>query len=710
MIKKSKLLPALQVRNIRLRLSISVIFLLLVTPVFIAFILYSYQTNYSIYKKNAVSLVSRANENSIRDLINFIEPISSAVRVTSKLIASNPELINQDKIAEHSMVNLENNPNIVSYFIASEEGSMRQVQRTDKNIPVGGRVPPDGSQYVSWVIDRSKGFNNESTYTFFKSWGDVVEKFTSSKTKYDPRERRFYKGMLKNVAAGKVDSSYIDDPIFTVSTNQAVIATTHPIFVENQLIGAVIAQVQIKAFSDFLKKNKTTKNSQTIIFNSNGYIIVHPDVNMGFVKEKDVLVPRRLVDLEDSPASVAKKIYDQNASNLIDFNFGEDKVPYLAVINSFPAHEGKPWSVMTVVPVSDFMVELNEINRKLILFGIFSFIGIAFLAAYFSTLISKPLEKLTIEIQNILSFKNENLAQVSSSIYEIRTLSKTIKSLKSTIGAFTSYVPRDLVNELLNSGKDIELGGESRYMTILFSDIKGFTSLSEITPSRELLRRVSSYLELMTHAIKEEGGTVDKFIGDSVMAFWGAPLLNQNHAYHACLAAVKAQRRLVSLNQHLISEKKPPLIVRIGIHSDAVLVGNIGSSERLSYTVMGDGVNIASRLEGMNKEFGTGICVSHSLFKEAGERLWVRPIDLIIVKGRNSEILIYELVGVRDGDSETNATQAEQDLCNQTSAAFERYVHGDFQEAMSMYRAIAEQFNDELSKTMVQKCESKLGT
>jgi adenylate cyclase len=214
----------------------------------------------------------------------------------------------------------------------------------------------------------------------------------------------------------------------------------------------------------------------------------------------------------------------------------------------------------------------------------------------------------------------------------------------------------------------------------------------------------------MTYAIKEEGGTVDKFIGDSVMAFWGAPLLNQNHAYHACVAALKAQRRMVKLNKHLVAEKKPPLIVRIGIHSDAVLVGNIGSSERLSYTVMGDGVNIASRLEGMNKDFGTGICVSHSLFKEAGERLWVRPIDLITVKGRNSEILIYELVGIRDGDSETTATQAEQDLCNQTREAFERYIDGEFQEAISMYRAIAEQFNDGLSKAMIQKCESKLGT
>jgi adenylate cyclase len=354
------------------------------------------------------------------------------------------------------------------------------------------------------------------------------------------------------------------------------------------------------------------------------------------------------------------------------------------------------------------MGELNRINQNLILFGVLAFMGIVLLTFYLSKLISRPLESLTTEIQNILAFKTDNSDLVKSSIYEISTLSKAIRRLRSTIAAFTSYVPRDLVNDLLNSGKDIELGGESRYLTILFSDLKDFSSLSEITPSRELLLRVSSYLELMTYAIKEEGGTVDKFIGDSVMAFWGAPLLNQNHAYHACVSAVKAQRRMVGLNAKLIADKKPPLTVRIGIHSDAVLVGNIGSSERLSYTVMGDGVNIASRLEGINKEFGTSVCVSHSLFKEAGERLWVRPIDQILVKGRKSELLIYELVGIRDGDSETLATEAQQELCVLTNDAFEHYAQANYEKAKSLYLAIVEKFNDQLSRAMIEKCQSKL--
>ena len=176
----------LEVRNVKLRLSISVLFLILIIPVFISFILYSYQTNYSIYKKNAIDLVTRANDESIHSLIEFLDPITDATRVTAKLVSSNPELINEDKISEHIIVNLENNPNIVSYFLASREGSFRQVQKTNKSIPVGDRVPPDGSRFVSWVIDRSKNQNAESTYTFLRSWGDVIEKF-SSPAKYDPR-------------------------------------------------------------------------------------------------------------------------------------------------------------------------------------------------------------------------------------------------------------------------------------------------------------------------------------------------------------------------------------------------------------------------------------------------------------------------------------------------------------------------------------------
>ena len=364
-----------------------------------------------------------------------------------------------------------------------------------------------------------------------------------------------------------------------------------------------------------------------------------------------------------------------------------------------------PFYLLIASPDHELLANAHEIRQR----GIFLAIVISLCSLPIGyLLISRPLKKLTNSIQGMMEFNDNSVAIKSSFISELSTLGLAINRLRQAILAFTAYVPRELVRDLVKSGAEIQVGGESRYLTILFTDLKDFSALSETTPSRELLQRVSYYLELMTLAIKEEDGTVDKFIGDAVMAFWGAPVLDQHHAYHACVAAFKGQRRMVALNARLVAEKKTPLTVRIGIHTDAVLVGNIGSLERLSYTVMGDGVNIASRLEGINKNYGTHICVSHSVYKEAGERLWLRPIDKIRVKGRESEFLIYELLGIRDGSNETQATATEQALCELTEQAYAFYAAQRYTEALSCYLKIAEQYGDTLAKVMAEQCQANM--
>ena len=364
-----------------------------------------------------------------------------------------------------------------------------------------------------------------------------------------------------------------------------------------------------------------------------------------------------------------------------------------------------PFYLLVASPDHELSASAHEIRRR----GMFLAIIISLCSLPIGyLLISRPLKKLTNSIQSLMDFGANSVVIKPSFIAELATLGHAINRLRQTILAFTAYVPREVVRDLLKSGEEIRVGGESRYLSILFTDLKDFSTLSETTPARELLLRVSYYLELMTLAIKEEEGTVDKFIGDAVMAFWGAPTLNQHHAYHACVAALKGQRRMVALNERLASENKIPLSVRIGIHTDAVLVGNIGSLERLSYTVMGDGVNIASRLEGINKDYGTKICISHAVYKEAGERLWLRPIDKIRVKGRESEFLIYEVLGTRDGTSETQATETEQALCVSTEQAYALYAAKRYQEARSAYQDIAERFDDTLAKVMGEQCQSYL--
>ena len=698
--------PSLPQKNINIRITISIIFLALIVPLFLGFISYSYKNNYEIFKDNAKLLMGRANDEFVSNLMNLISPVANSVQVTARLIEDNPEVYRQEKMNNYLLANLLTDPNIVSYTISGNDGYLREIQRVKGGLPVGDRVTPEGANFVSWVMSKNRDQKLQSTFTFFKRNGDVVSRFDSP-ANYDAKSKSFYKEIQTKFDAGVTDEVVIEDPFLTPNSKQIVISTSYPLVTKDSLQGVVSAQIMMKNISDFLLNHKVSQSSETYIIDNTGNIIAYPAGTNIYSNSQDSISLKKISSIEDSPASIAQAIHSESNKKEFEFNFPKNNQIYLAAYREFPSSFGRPWEVLTVAPINDFLVEFESSNYKLFFGGLIAFLVVAFLSFYFSKMISKPLELLAYEIQHLMEFKLEKDISISSKIFEIRLLSQSIARLKNTLSAFTSYVPRDLVNDLLGSGKPIQLGGESRYLTIFFSDLKDFSALSEITPSRELLLRVSSYLELFTYAIKEEKGTIDKFIGDSVMAFWGAPLLEQNHAYHACVAAVKSQRRMKLLNDVLLAEEKPPLIARIGIHSDAVLVGNIGSSERLSYTVMGDGVNVASRLEGINKDYDTRICVSHSLFKEAGERLWVRPIDTITVKGRKGEILIYELVGIRDGDEETQISPREQALCKATEKAFHLYSLKDYVEASKAYEDIAQEYDDNLSRIMMKKCLEK---
>ena len=262
-----------------------------------------------------------------------------------------------------------------------------------------------------------------------------------------------------------------------------------------------------------------------------------------------------------------------------------------------------------------------------------------------ASLIASPLQKLALKVERINRLEPSRLPPLVSSVREVALLSRAIETLDVAVKAFACFVPVGLVRQLLQSEQKLELGGQSRFLTIFFSDVEGFSTMAENMPSRDLLARMSTLLELVSKAVHEESGTIDKFVGDGVMAFWGAPALLDDHAWHACVAALRIQRALDDLNGQWQRAGVPQMRVRIGIHSDAVLVGNVGSQERMSYTVIGDGVNIAARLEGINKTYGTLTCISHDTFREAGDRLCVRPIDEVAVKGRRARIAIYELLG-----------------------------------------------------------------
>ncbi|HIJ80098.1 MAG TPA: adenylate/guanylate cyclase domain-containing protein [Desulfuromonadales bacterium] len=218
--------------------------------------------------------------------------------------------------------------------------------------------------------------------------------------------------------------------------------------------------------------------------------------------------------------------------------------------------------------------------------------------------------------------------------------------------AFSHYLSPSILASVLADPDSLVLGGNRVEATMLFSDIAGFTTLSEQRRPEEISQLINIYMTAMTGIILKNNGTIDKFIGDAIMAFWGAPANDPEHALNACKAAVAMQERLQLLNVQLKEMGLPELEIRIGINSGSVIAGNMGSDDLFDYTVLGDAVNLASRLEGANKEFGTHTMISQWVLEKVSGRVDVRPLGSIKVKGKSEKTDVFELTGICDAGAD----------------------------------------------------------
>jgi len=239
---------------------------------------------------------------------------------------------------------------------------------------------------------------------------------------------------------------------------------------------------------------------------------------------------------------------------------------------------------------------------------------------------------------------------ISITVYKYLSESRQKRFIRS---AFSTYLAPTVVQQLIDSPENLELGGEEREITAFFSDVQGFTSISEKLTPHELVELLNEFLTEMTNIILKHEGTVDKFEGDAIIAFYGAPNALANQAETACLTCVDMQKRLGELRDKWRQEGKPELKMRIGLSTGPAVVGNMGSRNRMDYTMMGDTVNTAARLEGVNKIYGIYTLVCETTFKKADQRIWGREIDSINVVGKAEPVSVYQVLGYAEGIDES---------------------------------------------------------
>jgi adenylate cyclase len=268
-------------------------------------------------------------------------------------------------------------------------------------------------------------------------------------------------------------------------------------------------------------------------------------------------------------------------------------------------------------------------------------------------------------------------------------------------GAFRHYVSPLVIEEILKDPARLKLGGQEKVITVLFSDLAGFSGYSERFSPREMISILSEYFETMTEEVFAHQGTLKEYVGDELMAIFGAPLDQADHAQRACAAALAMRDRLQALRQEWARIGRPPLTARIGINSGLMLVGNIGSRYRFSYGALGDQVNIGSRLEGLNKMYGTEILLGENTARFLEGSFLLRELDMVKVVGRKQPLRIYELVGKSD---DSLPEQRKQSL-RHFAAGLDAYRRQLWQDAIAFFnQSLAIWPEDGPSRIMAERC------
>ena len=321
---------------------------------------------------------------------------------------------------------------------------------------------------------------------------------------------------------------------------------------------------------------------------------------------------------------------------------------YAAAFQTIPHSGPANLRVAVVAPVDEFFASILSERGKLFALALGFVAAMVPLVFAIGAMLSRALRALAEETDRIQRFQPSNAPPVRSMIREIDELGRSISTMRVNFLALRAAAAGRAADRI---GTPLQLGGTRRQVTLLFSDVVDFTAITEKADPAQVMQYTSRYFAAMSHEIMRRSGTVDKFIGDAIMAIWNAPADDPDHAANACVAALACQRANDRLNAEFEREGWPAYRTRIGLHSGEAVVGNIGSEDRMNYTALGATVNLAARLEGLSKGYGTSILVSASLKQRAGSRFVFRSVDRISPKGFAEAFEIYELrSGEGDGD------------------------------------------------------------
>ena len=487
----------------------------------------------------------------------------------------------------------------------------------------------------------------------------------------------------------KLDSPRWFDITIHPSGVRPAIAFAGPIDVYQKRQGVLAVIIEHTRLARFLSGLTVGKSGAAFILGPESTIIAAPDASADELTMPTTSHPLLHV-VRNARAAVTMREHPVEIRQLLDGSAYAVTLTPLA----FPG-----WTLATAIPEAEFLGDVQETTRRLLVGSAIVIVAAGLLSAWLARrIIATPLLRIAEELKYVERFELDRVKQHPSRLVEIENLSRTIADMARGLAAFRKYIPEELVKGLVGQVIDPRPGGTIRPMTVMFTDIAGFTGLSERLGDG-VIPILSGYLDTMSREVSANHGTIDKFIGDAVMAFWGAPAINPGHAVDACRAALACQRAI--RESGLEDDSGSPLKIRIGINSGRMLVGNVGSDVRLNYTVIGDAVNVASRLESANKAYSSEIIIGEETRRLAGDAVVVRELDHLMVYGREGGLRIFELIAMaRDAPAPLWVASYEMGLA--------AYRARNFADAVSFFQGVLTMRDDGPARVMIERCRGLL--
>jgi len=505
---------------------------------------------------------------------------------------------------------------------------------------------------VAW--DAKENERSEHAFRFEAKGNDIqyVSEQPSQPSDYDATQQAWYRRAVEE------GPGWNDDPEVPGSL-RAGISTSTPLEINSKPVGVINVVIELERVSSFLQRlqheKQPSKNGTIVIIDRSGHVVASAD-DAAIAQQRRGQMPMLGELGADNPLlAVADDMIDGKKVNLATIGDGPRQFEIVSARDgnsyyvTFAGLRFGGWIAATVIPTSDFLEEIQKNVRSLLAaLAVLTLAMAGIAAALTNRLVVRPLARIVAQLKHIETFQLDQVVRIPSRLREFDGLSTALLQMSRGLASFRKYMPIELVRQLISRGIEAEPGGEQLSLTVMFTDLAGFTSLSEML-GEDVVPVLSDYLETASSAVDAHRGTIDKFIGDAVMAFWGAPNENAEHARDACATALVIQRMMMVQQAKLpAGDPRAELRVRIGINTGRMLVGNIGSATRLNYTVIGDAVNVASRLEAINKRYGTAIIIGEETRRAAGDAVVVRQLDWVAVYGRSEGVAIYELLAMAD--------------------------------------------------------------